>query len=398
MSTKAGQLHRAAGEQAYPDADYDLAAACWLSGRVLETACQAQPALLLLDEARRRFEAFEKQQPGRGAQQMASACITEQADCLRALGRFDEAATAYEESLRRDEQNGAERDVAVGKSQLGSVRLQQGRYPEALAAYDEARQRFTALGEPRSIATIWHQIGRVHQASGQADAAEDAYRQSLAIKVRLGDAAGQASTLGQLGNLYDSVLQRPEEAASFHRQAADQYERLHDEANEGRARSNLADTLRRLGRLDEARQAILRAIVCKAPSGHAAEPWKTFAIRSDIETDAGNAAAAAQARTQALDAFLAYRRDGGENHDGDGRLALAVRQALQAEQTAELIGELRQLAGNPEIDARLRACIDALLAIVAGSRDRRLAEMPGLFFTSAAEILLLLEALEAAET
>ena len=392
------QRARAAGEQAYPGADYDLAAACWLSGRVLEAAGQAQPALPLLDEARRRFEAFEKQQPGRGAQRMASVCLTAQADCLRALGRFDEAATAYEESLRRDEQNGAERDVAVGKGQLGSVRLQQGRYPEALAAYNEARQRFTALGELGSVATAWHQIGRVHQASGQADAAEDAYRQSLAIKVQLGDAAGQARTLNQLGSLYGSVLQRPEEAASFHRQAADQYERLHDEAGEGRARSNLANSLRRLGRLDEARQAILRAIECDAPSGHAAEPWKTFAIRSDIETDAGNAAAAAQARTQALDAFLAYRRDGGENHDGDGRLALAVRQALQAEQTAELTAALQQLTGSPQIDARTRCFIDALLAIAAGSRDRRLAEAPGLFYTSAAEILLLLEALEAAET
>ena len=92
------------------------------------------------------------------------------------------------------------------------------------------------------------------------------------------------------------------------------------------------------------------------------------------------------------------RRDGGENHGGDGRLALAVRQALQAEQTAELTAALQQLTGSPQIDARTRCFIDALLAIAAGSRDRRLAEAPGLFYTSAAEILLLLEALEAAET
>ncbi|MEI2772745.1 MAG: hypothetical protein V9G98_19080 [Candidatus Competibacter sp.] len=76
-----------------------------------------------------------------------------------------------------------------------------------------------------------------------------------------------------------------------------------------------AKTLRKLRRLDEARQEIRRAIECKAPFGHAAEPWKTWAILADIETDAGNPAAAAEAKAKAIACYLAYRRDGGENHD-----------------------------------------------------------------------------------
>ncbi len=96
------QRARTAGEQAYPDADYDLAMACWLLARVLKMAGGSEQALPLLDEARQRFEAVEKRSPGKGAERMASVCLTEQGDCLLLLGRLDDAAAAYEESIRRD--------------------------------------------------------------------------------------------------------------------------------------------------------------------------------------------------------------------------------------------------------------------------------------------------------
>ena len=164
----------------------------------------------------------------------------------------------------------------------------QRHYKDALDAYEEARQRFTQLDEPGTVAVVWHQTGMAYQAAGQPEAAEDAYRKALAIKVRLGDVAGQASTLGQLGNLYDDVLNRPEEAVAFYRQAADKYVEGRNAVKEGVTRSNVAETLRKLARFDEARQEIRRAIECKAQSGHTAEPWKTWAILADIETDAGN--------------------------------------------------------------------------------------------------------------
>ncbi len=268
----------AAGDGAYADADYDLAMAHKLLADVLKTAGHADQALALLDAARGGFEAVAQARSDRAAERMASVCLTERGDCLRDLGRLDEAAAAYEEAIRRAEGLGDARGVAVGKGQLGTVRLQQGRLDEALAAYAEARARFEALGEPGSVAVIWHQTGMALQQAGRGEAAEDAYRQALAIEVRLGDRAGQASTLGQLGNLYNAVLDRPEEACAFYRQAAERYREIGDLANEGRASSNLADTLRRLGRLDEARRALEQAIDCKAQFGHAAEPWTTWDI------------------------------------------------------------------------------------------------------------------------
>jgi tetratricopeptide (TPR) repeat protein len=389
------QQAQAAGEAAYAYADYDLAVACVLMGQVLKTGGGAQQALPLLQEAGRRFEAFANNRPGVGAERMASACLTEQGDCLLDLGRYDDAAAAYEEAIRKDEQREALRDVAVGKGQLGSVRLQQQRYAEALEAYQQARDTFSRLNEPGSVAIAWHRIGMAHAQAGQPEAAEEAYNQSLAIQVRLGDQAGQASTLGQLGNLYNYVLHRPEEAVAFYRRAAGIYEEIGDLASEGMAQSNMANTLRKLQRLDAARQAIRRAIDCKAPFGTAAEPWKTWDVLNDIETAAGNSVVAANARDQALAAFLAYRRDGGENQSGSGRLTLSLRQLLASGgDPAEAASSLQQFTADPRA-AGMLPFLTALQAITAGSRDRSLAEDPGLTYDQAAEVLLLIEALEA---
>ena len=389
------QRARAAGGQAYPGAEYDLAMAHFTLAHMLKTAGGSEQALPLLNEAHQRFEAVAKERPGKGAESMAAKCFSEQGECLRILGRLDEAAAAYEERIRRGEQLGDDRGVAVGRMHLGAVRSVQRRYPEALAAYAEARERFTQLDEPGTVAMTWHQAGIAYQEASQPEAAEDAYRKSLAIHVRLGNVAGQASTLGQLGSLYSDVLGRPEEAAAFHRQAADKYVEIRDQAKEGMVRFNLATTLRKLRRFDEARHEIRRAIECDAQFGHASESWKTWAILADIETDAGNPAAATEAQRKAIACYLAYRRDGGENHDGPGRISLAVTQSLLAGEKATAASLLQQLAANPEA-AWLLTFIHALQAIVTGRRDRTLADAPDLSYSMSAEILFLLETLQKA--
>jgi len=284
----------------------------------------------------------------------------------------------------------------VAKSNLAPCALNQGRYTEALGAYAEARQWFTDLDEPGSVAVIWHQTGRAYQMAGQPVAAEDANRKSLAIEVRLGNVAGQASTLFQLGNLYDSVLNRPEEAARFYRQAADKSLEGDDRVSEGRTRNNLAGTLHKLGLLDEARQEIHRAIECKGQRGHATMPWTSWAVLAAIETDTGNTAAAAKAKRKAIACFLAYRRDGGENHHPAGIISLAVTQALRSGESAEVATLLQQLAAAPEA-AGLLPFIGALQAVVAGSRDPALADQPELDYTMAVEILLLIETMGGAQ-
>ena len=384
---------RQAGEETYPNADYDLAMSCNLLGQVLTAASGPEQALPFLDEALERFESIAKKESDVSAKGMVAVCHSRRGKCLIDLWRLEEAAAAYEETIRRAEELGAEREIAVANGQIGTVRLLQSRYEEALQAHDEARERFTRLNEPGSVAVSWHQTGRVYEEAGQPEAAEDAYRKSLALKVRLGNVAGQATTLMQLGTVYD-VLGRTEEAVAFYKQAADKRAGLGDEAGEGRVRSNLASTLRKLRRFDEARQEILRAIQCDTQVGHASQAWKTWHILNEIETADGNLTAAAEAKRKAVGCYLAYRRDGAENHNGDGRLCSTVTEALLAGEPATAASLLQQLSADSDLPAWLRPFIQTLQAIVAGSRDRTLADHPDLFYTSAAEILLLIETLE----
>ena len=193
--------------------------------------------------------------------------------------------------------------------------------------------------------------------------------------------------------MYDEALDHPEEAVAFYRQAADQDVEIGDTASEGRDRYNLTTTLWKLRRMDKAPQEIQRAIVCDSQFGHASEPWKTWAILANIEMDANNPDAAADASRTALACYLAYRRDGGENHNPEGRIALAVTQSLLDDDPATAASLLEQLAAEPDA-AWLLPFIRALQAIVAGSRDRTLADAPDLDYSVAAEILILIETLE----
>jgi tetratricopeptide (TPR) repeat protein len=382
------------GEAAYPGAPYDIAMAYFKVGRVLKQGGTAEDALALLAQAQRRFQ--ELADAGdENAQIVGSAAFTETGDCLRDLGRLEEAAEAYEERIRRAEALNDLRGKAVAKFQLGTVQLLQKRFEEALEIYEETRAAFTALGEPLQVATVWHQIGMVHEDAGQPEAAEQAYRQSLAIEVQENHLAGQADTLNQLGSLSDSIGHL-EEAAAFYRQAADAYVRLEDLAKEGITRTNLADTLIKLRRYDEARPEILRAIECRRPLGHAAGLWKTWSILADLERATGHTEAAQAARQQAIETYLAYRRARGYSQHNLAKLFTLVAEAIRKNNDSEARQVLDQLGGRPEAPPQFKALIARLQAVLDGDRNLDLAADPDLDFWNAAELQFLLESLSQA--
>jgi tetratricopeptide (TPR) repeat protein len=381
-----------AGEGAYPGGGYDLAMAHATLGRVLQMGGAVAEALPLLGEALRRFEALARN-GDISAAGMSMAVLAERGDCLEALGRLDEAALTYEDCIRRAEELGDRRGVAVAKGQLGTIRLGQGRYEEALAAHEEARQTFESLGEPGTVAVAWHQIGMVYRKAGQYDLAERAYRESLAIEVQQRDIAGEAASLGELGNLYNA-MEKPEEAIKCFRQAADIYVRLQDQRKEGFTCSNLANTLLNLGRYDEARSELLRAIECKKPYGHAATPWTTWNILYRLESATGDAEAAARARQRAFESYLAYRREGGYATTPAAQFCAAASGTIASGDTSELEQFLSQSLGEDNT-AWARAMFPKLLEVLRGERDPALATDPELSYDAAVELLLLLEALGA---
>jgi tetratricopeptide (TPR) repeat protein len=321
---------------------------------------------------------------------MTGVAITETGNYLQTLGRLEEAALAYEEGDRRARAMEDFRAAAVAQFQLGTVRLLQKRYAEALEIYAASREAFERLGEPRQVAKIWHQTGWAHQDAGQYELAEQAYRQSLAIKVRENDLGGQANTLILLGNLYDT-MDRLEAGATFYRQAAEVYMQLKDLANEGRARYGLANPLIKLRRYDEARQELVRAIECNEPYGHAVEPWKAWAILEDLERATGQTEAAQAARRRAIEAYLAYRRAGGESQSNQVQLFALVAQAIQVKAEERAARQLNELLapGDPQ---DFTVLVRQLQRILGGERDLALAEEPELYYRDAVELRLLLEA------
>ncbi|MEM7533212.1 MAG: CHAT domain-containing protein [Chloroflexota bacterium] len=382
-----------AGEGAYIGADYDIAYIYWLLGRILSRYGQASAALPLLKDAQHRFECIATTRSNDSAARMVATTITEQADCLRALGKLEAAANAYEHVIELGKAHDDQRGVAVRQGQLAYVLMLQQRYDEALSNYAQVRLQFEVFSESQSVATVWHQMGIIHRKCNAYTKAEDAYRQALAIMVQTNNLVGQASSLTELGNLYNDTG-RLEEAVAHYRQAAKIDAALQDIRNEGLNRNNIANTLVKLRRYDEARTEIIRAVECDQPFGHVAHPWKSWSILHKIEMAVGNIAAAQMAWQQARLAYLAYRRDGGDVQFSGGRLCERVLSALQVRE--EWIAEaLTQLHQNSKTDTRL-LLIDKLQAIVAGSRNKTLADDMALFYDDAAEILLLIEKLEPA--
>ena len=379
---------QAVGPIAYQGADYDLAMAHFLLGRVLRRGGQVAQALKLFFTAQKKFETL-----GERGERMAHATLTEQALCLQALGRLDEAATKYEEAIALDEKREFFRDLAVNKGQLAMVRRKQRRYGEAIAGYEAARALFEQQNEPAMVAIAWHQLGIVHQDTGSYDAAETAYRQSLGIKTLQGDRAGQASCLTQLGNLYNDCLNRSEEAVTFYHQAMDIYTEQGDSRYEGFTRGNIAKTLYKLQRYDEARREIQQAVECLLPFDVTAYSWKSFAILHDIETATGNIEAAQAAWRQARDAYLAYRQQGGYAQAYGGKLVDQVLGLLAQQQTDEVQSLFTELTNDPEVTDSIKQLIQAMGAILNGSRDPALADDPALDYADAAEVLFLIHRL-----
>ena len=384
---------QSAGYHAYEGADFDLAGANWLLGRILKNGGAQVQALTYSKQAQQGFAAL----PGTSAFRMASICHLDMGDCLLFLGRLDEAAAAYQEGIDGAKALDDRRTIAVGKMQLGSVYMLQKNPAEALAAYEEARKTFEALNEPASVATVWHQIGMVHVDTGNIDAAEAAYRNALAIAIQEQDLPKQSATYNKLGNLFDSHG-RLEDAVINLRRAADIAVQQNDLANEGKHRNNLADTLIKLGEFDEARHELSRAIECDSHFGHAAEPWKTWNILHDLERadPKGDPARAAEARQSARRLFLAYRRDGGENHHFLGQLCQGLAEAIPAGETdalRETLTQLKSQADQLDDPTAFLTLLRTLTSILDGARDPALADDPDLYFQDAVEIQLLLEAL-----
>ncbi len=361
----------------------------FMLGSVLSRGESYEAALDTLQQARLDFEALADA-GDQDAARMLSVTLIAQGDCLTAIGQLEVAVELYAHAIASAEQLQDLQQVAIAKEQLATVYFFQQDYPAALTAYQQAKDLFSQLNEPQSIAVSWHQIGVVYTRMQDYEQAERACHESLTIKNAQGNQADVASTLNQLGNIY-SDWGKLESAVDFYRQAAEYYAKVGDKRYEGVTRSNIADSLIPLQRYDEARRELQRAIACKKDAGHSAEPWKTWNILSELEQAVNNPTAAHAAKQQAIQSYLAYRRDGNENRSGSPvpQFCSGTLRAIQENNIAVAEQELLNLPDQ----GYFNTVIAKLIAILHGDRNPSLADDPKLDFISAAELLLMLDAL-----
>ncbi len=188
-------------------------------------------------------------------------------------------------------------------------------------------------------------------------------------------------------------MNRPEETIIFYRQAVDLYIETGDKRYEGVARSNTANTLLKLNRYTEARAEIQRAIECKSQVGLAAEPWTSFEILRQIETATGNHAAAQTAWTQARDAYLAYRRQGGYAQTPGGELADQIIELIRTGQVDEAHKHLEQITSDGDLPDWYQSIAEKFFMIIKGTRDLSIAEDMSIGYSNAADVLFLMERL-----
>ena len=380
---------QAEGRTAYPGAAYDQARAHFQLGKLLKMQHESELAVQELHAAHRQFQALADA-GNASAARMAAVASAEAGDCLQALQRLQDAAIAYEAALAQSPPNAANSAIAANQLQLGLVRQRQGQHTAAALHYEAARKTFAALGDTEGMARAWRQLGLVRKLDGRIEPAIDASRQALALYEQQRNRPETAEILGELGHLYQVAAQL-EESVQTYRRMADLYRELGDGRNEQASRNKLANVLLQLRRHDEARQELYRASECNPPESPTARQWAIRRGLRDIGQSVENLALADQARRQAIQKYLAYRRAGGKNTNPGAQLCAQTREAIQTGEIATLSTRLSQINQSPNIPTTGKVLITKLKAILSGSRDPALAADPELHYQYAAEIQLLLD-------
>lgn len=380
-----------AGSTAYQDADYDIETAHSLLDGVLSISGLAEDALVPFQQAKQGFQ-NSGEDDNKSTARMDETTLSEQGDYLTPINWLDEEAEQNQQCIKLPDQLNDKRDIATDKMQLATVYLQQNDFKAALAAFMEAKDILSQLNERHALAAIWHQTGMVYRKMQEDELAERAYRQALTINRVLDNQQEEANSLNELANIY-ADRGKLDRAVLFYRQAADIVAQLDNKLHEGLVRSNLANTLIHLQRYTEARNELQRALESKTAFGHSAQPWKTWAILRRLEQACNDNAAAYAAKQRAIQSYLAYRRDGGENINENRQLYQRVLQAIHENNIERLLKDLRDIEGLGGLPRHLKSVIPKIIAILKGGLNPALADDPELAYDDAAELLLLLEAL-----
>ena len=205
---------------------------CWPG--YCETAGGAEPALPLLDEARQGFEAIAEAR----AEQRRGTDGVRLPHGTRRLSSQPWAGSTRRRRPTKRLSAATSNSVTTGGRRRQSPAWDRPPAPAPLpggaGGVCRSARAVHALDEPGTVAGVLASDRHGLSGGGPAGSGGGCLPASRS-RSRCGSAMSpdrRARSI-QLGNLYDDVLNRPEEAATFYRQAADKYVEIGDRSSEG---------------------------------------------------------------------------------------------------------------------------------------------------------------------
>ena len=217
---------------------------------------QAQGDVLSFQD--KRDEALEKYARALGLFQAVGDRLGEanvlqaQGDVLRILREYTQAEEHYQQALALYQLTGARQGEANSFLGLGRLALAQEDWPVARSMTEEAVARHTANQDRYSTALDCETLAQACTGAGDSEAAMSALRIAASNYSEIGLLDRAASVLTNLGNLFDEA-ERLEDGLEIYVEAA----ALLPDA--GWLQRNVADSLIRIVRLDEAEAQLDRA-------------------------------------------------------------------------------------------------------------------------------------------
>jgi tetratricopeptide (TPR) repeat protein len=190
------------------------------------------------DDARGCFEKARNLARTHGQQVLLAFPVMNLGELDVQTGRFDEAEVLLREALEILRTHDAGLYEVNALQDLSRALLGLGREDEARAAAAQAVAKAVDLHSEVFLAEALRAQAEVHRATGDPGRALEQYSEITDIQRRLGDLGRQAAVLDETGLTYGE-MSRPDQAAPFHRVAAQIYHDLGDTIRETRALEHL---------------------------------------------------------------------------------------------------------------------------------------------------------------
>jgi len=248
------------------------------------------------------------------------------------------AARAFEEAARTHRETGDETGVAASTGNLGNMLLYAGEPVRARALIEEALAANRRLGDRNSVAYRLEALAELLLATADLRGARRALEESASIRTALGDDV--MATKARLGLARIALEEgRLPEAQALARRCADESRTAAESEAEAQALALLAETLHRLDRGNDARQAVQKARALLKADADAETSARVTMAEARVAAAPGPTPEVRQRLQAALDDA---KRGGYASMAFELRLALAEMGMAQGEAGAQ--GDLEALA------------------------------------------------------